>query len=64
MKVMRGSRMVDWRDAPTDHANAYAVAFGLLYPHDLIRAEEISRHEAAYPRNRPYDPHDYARRMI
>ncbi|WP_405056930.1 hypothetical protein OG474_29855 [Kribbella sp. NBC_01505] len=58
MKVMRAGRTVDWRDAPTDHANAYAVVLRLLYPYDQIRAVEISRHEAAYPRDRPYDPRD------
>lgn len=56
--VVRGDRVIDWRDAPAELAEAYARVLGLLYPADKIRTREISRHEAAYPRDRPYDPRD------
>jgi hypothetical protein len=58
VRVIRDGRVIDWRDAPTPHADAYATVFRLLYPKDLVRADPISRHEDAYPRDRPYDPRD------
>lgn len=56
--VVRDDRIIDWRIAPTELAEAYAKVLGLLYPADKIRAREISAHEAAYSRDRPYDPRD------
>ncbi len=56
--VVRNNFIIDWRAGPAPLAEAYANVLRILYPADDIRAKRISKHEAAYPPNRPYDPRD------
>lgn len=56
--VIRDGRIIESRIARAPLAEAYAKVFALRFPTDSIRAKPISEHEAAYPRERPYDPRD------
>jgi hypothetical protein len=56
--VIRDDRLIESRVARAPLAEAYAKVFALRFPADRIQAEPISEHEAAYPRERPYDPRD------